>query len=317
VRYALVVIAVCACDTAERADADCEPIVAAPIDARGEVHRFVVDTIRIPASFTEALQLGRDIDRDPQGRPDNQLGMILSVIRTHLDTDLNAETAALIDAGKLLHLLEVRATSLGDAAHVGALLFHGVDTDGDPADNFSGDETFGIDGSRGIGLTSGAIADGVLDLTSGTFPIAVTFPGLGEPFVIELVAGWIDGDITADGLSGRLGGAVTVDELDRALIPALVEGLNRIIARDCPDGTCESGSGGELLVDYFDDCGEGSSTCDGLLSVDELRSNDLVSSLLAPDMDLFDEAGQLNPRCDQVKDALSIGLGFTAVPARF
>jgi hypothetical protein len=34
-------------------------------------------------------------------------------------------------------------------------------------------------------------------------------------------------------------------------------------------------------------------------------------------MDLFDEAGQLNPRCDQVKDALSIGLGFTAVPARF
>ena len=53
------------------------------------------------------------------------------------------------------------------------------------------------------------------------------------------------------------------------------------------------------------------------MSVDELRNNDLVSSLLSPDVDLFDENGDFNPRTDEVKDALSFGLGFTAVPASF
>ena len=48
----------------------------------------------------------------------------------------------------------------------------------------------------------------------------------------------------------------------------------------------------------------------------ELRSNCIIScGILTPDIDLLDQDGDFNPRTDGVKDALSFGIGFTAVPA--
>ncbi len=42
-----------------------------------------------------------------------------------------------------------------------------------------------------------------------------------------------------------------------------------------------------------------------------------MGSLLSPDVDRLDETGAFKPRRDGIKDSLSIGLGFTAVPASF
>ena len=49
----------------------------------------------------------------------------------------------------------------------------------------------------------------------------------------------------------------------------------------------------------------------------KLRENDLISSLLAPDVDLLDADGKFNPRTDMVNDALSLGIGFTGVGGSF
>ena len=56
---------------------------------------------------------------------------------------------------------------------------------------------------------------------------------------------------------------------------------------------------------------------DGTITAKELRTNALIMSLLAPDLDLFDSAGIYNPRVDGVNDSLSFGVGFTAVGAVF
>lgn len=49
----------------------------------------------------------------------------------------------------------------------------------------------------------------------------------------------------------------------------------------------------------------------------EVRENDLIAALLSPDVDLLDSDGAFKPRTDGIKDALSLGLGFTAVTASF
>ena len=78
---------------------------------------------------------------------------------------------------------------------------------------------------------------------------------------------------------------------------------------------CDEGSTGETLVDLFDEEPEPSGDC--TITLDELKNNDLISSLLAPDVDLFDADGNFNPRQDMVKDSLSLGVGFSAVGAVF
>jgi hypothetical protein len=42
-----------------------------------------------------------------------------------------------------------------------------------------------------------------------------------------------------------------------------------------------------------------------------------VQALVGTDVDLFDERGRYSPRCDEIRDALSVAVSFTAVPADF
>jgi hypothetical protein len=52
--------------------------------------------------------------------------------------------------------------------------------------------------------------------------------------------------------------------------------------------------------------------CD--ITLEEFRNNSAVSSLGAPDVNLFD-GNELGPRTDDTKDCLSVGVAFTAVRA--
>jgi hypothetical protein len=77
------------------------------------------------------------------------------------------------------------------------------------------------------------------------------------------------------------------------------------------DCGCTAGSAGEFILNLFDtddDCS---------VSVEELQNSDLVASILNPDLDLLDEAGNYNPGVDGIADSLSLGLGFSATTAVF
>ena len=288
-----------------------------PIDPDGTSHGFVVSSINLPDEGDEQSSFALDIDQDlgEGDTPENQLGAVLFAIARNGQYDLDRETNLLIEAGAILHLLDVRATDLEDADGVGLRIAHGIDLDGDPADNFTGSESFGIDASRGEGLVTGSIHDRHLEARLGTAPIAVTLPGLDQPLIVPLIAARFDAWLTPDGeLVGRFGGGIPVEYINTTLLPLFHEGLSRSIERDCPGGTCEPGSFGELLLELFDQDG------DGTMTLEELRQDPLTEALLAPDMDLRDESRIYAPSCrdrDDVYDALSIGAGFRAVPATF
>jgi hypothetical protein len=127
-------------------------------------------------------------------------------------------------------------------------------------------------------------------------------------------------------VNGIIAGAMTRATMEAVLAPFIHLGLVAAIERDCTDTAdgmppcgCEPGSFGANLIEYFDVLPDDPlTTLDGdcTLTLDEVLDNPLTSLLAAPDLDLFDADGALNPRTDGVKDSMSLGIGFTAVPAR-
>jgi len=269
----------------------------------GAHYQYVVDQIDMPQTANEANQLGLNLDRDSAGRPDNALGVVLaSVIGAFPEYDLDAEADAQIGDGTITTLFDLQTTDLSGAPDVGLELLHGRDLDSDPSDNDSGNEFFAIDPSRGSGLLTGDIINGQLDVGYGSVPVAFTFPGLGEAFVVTLDDARVVARVDVDQIAGVIGGGMSQRTIDDEFVPALQRGFDNIVARDCPDGagSCTSDFAATLL-DMFD-----AAPFDGRLSVDELRDSPLISALLSPDIDVDG---------DGAKDHLSVGLGFTAVSA--
>jgi hypothetical protein len=118
-----------------------------------------------------------------------------------------------------------------------------------------------------------------------------------------------------------LGGALTQDELDSQVLPAIQTALVPLITRDCcgtatspggatcnPTGTpkcgCVSGSTGETILGLFDgDIMNRQPDC--TVSLDEIEMNQLISSLLAPDVTI------------EGKMALSLGIKIKDISAMF
>jgi hypothetical protein len=289
----------------------CEPTVRGPENPEGDTYQFVVDSIHLPEGAVDAQSLGFDLDGDPQCRPDNSLGQILSTVFNWLDTPGNEILADSIADGRIVHLVSVRSTSLADAEGVSVSVYIGVDTDGDPTDNFSGAETFDIDAQIASVSMPGNIIDGVITAELGTVPLQIALPGVDEPFVMSLNAPRLRATIEDGVLEAGLGGSLTEKQVHDELLVVAWTAFDGIIADDCPNGACTPDTRGETLVDLFDTDG------DGAVALDEFRTNDLVLLLVAPDVDLNDQAGAHNPRCDGVNESSSVGVSFTAVPAVF
>lgn len=281
-----------------------------PIDPEGAHHTYIVDSITLPVTSADATTHSLDLDGD--GKPENKIGQILAIVMSLGDygQEVNTTIAERITAGELIHLFDVQARSLTNAERVGWYPFLGADPDGDASDNWPGPESYTapVPGEPG----AGDIIDSVLTAGGGRLPLALVLPNTNETIVFKLRAAAIDADISAGTLDGVIAGAVVGDDIDRVLLPALQLGLQAAVDDSC--GTtdpCPSGSLGSMILNQFDD------NNDGIVSVDELRGDSLVNSLLTPDLDLLDSGGNYNPGYDGVNDSLSFAVRFTAVPADF
>jgi len=119
---------------------------------------------------------------------------------------------------------------------------------------------------------------------------------------------------TAEGVV--LAGALTQDDLNNKVIPAIQQQLVPIIQRDCcglptsPQPTCNAtsnppcgctdGSTGKTILGLFD-----TTPKDCMVTVSEIQNNSLIMSLLAPDVTI------------NGKMALSLGIQVTAVGATY
>jgi hypothetical protein len=103
-----------------------------------------------------------------------------------------------------------------------------------------------------------------------------------------------------------LAGAITQDDINNNIIPAVVNQLTPTITRDCtltvpaPDCGCMPGTTGKTILGLFD-----TSPADCMVTVDEVKGNSLIMSLLAPDVTV------------DGKMALSLGIKVAAEKATF
>jgi hypothetical protein len=304
---AVLILALGACGSVEKGQAD-----AAPDDPDGSVEpqtfQLVMNAVEVPTTSARVEALAQDIDGN--GAPDNSLGQALSLSQDF--ADLQSSVDAAIGAGVMLSLIELGI----DGAAVEVRGFVGADGDDppDPTDNFSGSETFSIvPGSPTDSRLPGSISAGRAIAGPGTFPLKLALPD-AQPIQVLLHGARVEADVdpeTGELSNARLGGALTEQEIDQVLIPALTESYQAIIARDCPNNQCVADSAGQQLLDLFD------VDDDGALTVAEVRNSDTVGALVAPDLDLFDNTGAFNPNIDGINDTTSMGIGFATTGASF
>ena len=115
------------------ADSSSDPPGLAPPSCTMSWQAYRIDTITLPATQTEALQFGFDLDRRPNdaaGGIDNALGTAYaSLARLAERWDVNTALAAHLAAGRLHWLLEVGQCIDGD--EIRTRLGRGADADGD------------------------------------------------------------------------------------------------------------------------------------------------------------------------------------------
>jgi hypothetical protein len=281
------------------------------VDPTGVHHQYVIDSITLPSTVSEAIDFGLDLDGDAEGRPDNALGQIFSALSGAGIVDANEKTTEALATGKMLHLIDVQTTSMTDAMGVGALVFLGDDLDDNPDDNFTGSEQIDVRLAGATRTMVGMIGSGELIAGPGQMPAELVLPGVPEPFAVQLEGARIYVSITGDRLQGTLAGAIREEDIDTAILPVILEGVAVSIERDCVGTVCEDNTNGDVFLELFD------GNQDGDVTLEELRSSSLINALFRPDVDLFDQNGRFSPRTKGIEDSLSIGFGFTAVPARF
>ncbi|HUQ00927.1 MAG TPA: hypothetical protein VM261_00470 [Kofleriaceae bacterium] len=274
--------------------------------------QFVIDALDAPTTSEERNAASFDIDRDDQ--PDNIVFSAISALITAEPAfDLQPTVDASLASGHLLQLIEAE---LGAGCAM-TMLYEGEDRDMpvNPTDNFSGEESFRVVGNRRGRMAGTRTGAAVRAETGGQAELRLPLFRGGSPIELPLVEAQVRYEITDDGvIEGAIGGAIRSDVVDGVVIPSFAASLQAVVARDC-NGTfpecCPSNSDGETMLGVFD----ANDSC--AIELVEVRDQQFVRSIFAPDVDLYDGPRLAPGRGDGIKDAVSIGIGFTAVNAFF
>jgi hypothetical protein len=286
----------------------------------GDHHTYVVDTVSIPLDADEAEELGFDIDGD--GTVDNQLGNILSALiqAGGGDLDLQGSITESVDAGEILLLADIQATSLSQAANAGFRLYLGTNPNPAPCTNpddpltcrqhLDGSGTFDVDPSSPTDVTVGGniVGGRFTEGRPGDLALQIAFGETAINLTLVEARAEINGITEAGFEQSKVGGAVPDSVVQGEVIPAVSTAVNDIMTEDCPAPRspptcgCVADSTGETLMGIFDENGD----CD--VPEQEVRENSLIVTLLRPDVDTDG---------DDEPDALSVGVGATAVAATF
>ena len=300
------------------------------ISAAPNSFQYVVNQATVPTSALQALEVGLNLDDDDNNRVDNRLGEILGILAGQ-NIDVQAAVDDAINAGDVIILADVKATDLASGCgsvgvYLGANPNPAACNPNDAMDcgkHLAGDASFEIaPGSPNNTEVIGTVQGGRFLITEndspGNFSIELDIIEGQDAITLDLVGARVEvGSVSPTGLSnGLIGGAVKASDLETTIIPTMQNLLNDELAtcNAAPPACCATGSNGALILSLFDD----SENC--MIELTEITQNQLIGTLLTPDTDLLDAAGnyQRNPEDrDGVPDSLSIGLGFSTTTASF
>ena len=303
------------------------PMADAPPPPVGH-HHYVIDPLRVPTNNTEARAYGLDLNGD--ATIDNQLGMVLGTLST-MGFDIQGTIDKAVAEGSIILLVDFQTKDftntsaaglqvlLGDtpmpAACTGAEMYCNTATP--PvctgcSHHLGGTGTFTIKaGTPDTGPVGGKIINGTFTGGPGSISLQIALGGT-TAIQLDLIGARAKASgISPDGLTSViLAGALTEDDLNNKVIPAIQTQIAPIIVRDCnmltapPGCGCMAGSTGKTVLDLFDG-GVPGSTKDCSVSVEEIKQNSLIQSLLAPDVTINGQK------------ALSLGIKVEAVKATY
>ena len=298
----------------------------------GPHYAYVANRLFVPTNNNQAREYGLDLNNDDT--VDNQLGMVLGTLAGQ-GFDVQGTIDEAVAEGSIIILADFQTTSFDKAGGAGLQIKLGSNPM--PAACNTGEEYACTDGGGAecTAGTAGCTCAGCgRHLTGGTFSIDAnspdnaavagkvvngTFNGGPGDITLKIALGSTMG-LTLDLIGARakasgmsedkmdtviVAGALTKEDLDNKVIPAIHQQIVPIITEDCPtpaaeDCGCTSGSTGRTILNLFDtmpkDCG---------VTVDEIKNNTLIQSLLAPDVTI------------DGKMALSLGIKASAVKATF
>jgi hypothetical protein len=280
---------------------------------------YVANKVFVPTSSTESREYGLDLNGD--GTVDNQLGATLAALKSQGGFDIQKTIDTAVNDGSIILLVDFQTKDFTSSAAAGIQVFLG-DNPNPAACNGSADTTCGHHltgtGSFDIAANSpmnaalaGKIVGGTFTGGPGKLSLQIALGG-GNPIQLDLIgarvkASGISDTAIGSGTSGGaiFAGAISKDDIDNKVIPAIPPQLETTIARDCsmrtmpPGCGCTASSTGATIISFFD------SNHDCMVTADELKMNSLVMSLLQPDVTI-----------DGVM-ALSLGIKATAVGGMF
>ncbi|HET9987492.1 MAG TPA: hypothetical protein VFQ65_03210, partial [Kofleriaceae bacterium] len=236
----------------------------------GPVHRYAVDAITIPRESGVAQAMADDLDGD--GKVDNQLGAVTSVLASTMDLSVNAPD--MIAAGALASAIEIQADDLLDDDTVGVRY---LGTDGDAATAVGGRFVGGVFRSNRSRDTN----------APGTATIRIPIFTNADPVTLELDGVEIDLDPDGGGFVATVRGGIP----KAGAADAAYAGLLQMIA-DEPDR--------HLLFARLLDA-----NLDGVLDRDEF-DNSVITLLIAPDLQLFDGARYAPHPGSTMRDSVSV-----------
>jgi hypothetical protein len=289
----------------------------------GEHYHYVANAVFVPTSNNQAREYGLDLDDDDI--IDNQLGMVLSTL-AGMGFDIQTTLDTSVAEGSIILLADLQTPDFASTTNAGIQVFLG-DMPMPAACNAG--ETYNettktgckhhLDGSGSFSIKAGSptnaslggkIIGGTFNGGPGNLSLQIALGGT-EAINLDLIGARakISG-ITDAAISTMIfAGAVTKDDIDNKVIPAIQKQLVPIIQRDCP-GTdpnstpscmCMADSTGKTILGLFDVA----PTKDCMVSVEEIKNNSLIVSLLSPDVTI------------DGKMALSLGIKATAVKATY
>lgn len=281
----------------------------------GTHYQYVSSEAFVPTNNNQAREYGLDLNGDKT--PDNQLGMVLGTLAT-MNIDVQGSITDAVLEGSIILLIDFQTKDFTNTTAAGLKVLLGDNpmpqpcTDPDnptPATcgkHLDGNGMFSIDAnSPPSAAVAGKIINGTFNGGPGNLSLQISL-GEGDPVQLDLIGARAKASgITETGISTViLAGALTENDLNTKVIPAIQGQIGPLIDRDCmnpapPNCNCTSGSTGATVLNLFD----ADKNC--AVSVDEIKNNSLIQSLLAPDVEV------------NGTPALSLGIKVVAKKATF